>query len=189
MYIMSTYSTRQWWVRNGLGLTVSDRMDAIEPEERVAALRLEAVMPGPAVLAPRDAFPGSQAYVFAHALGLVSSDAPVTASEATLALAAWPLMRMGFAGQVHPQWGRLLGVDIPAGTNPLGGPVFDVQGRLTGMSLATLGAPNRLVPASILLRQGWAGSPAASTAPLARLAPDALYEQGLSSTLQIICAS
>jgi hypothetical protein len=109
---------QRWWVRNGRGLTVGARVDATEPGGRVAALRLDAVMPGPATLAPRDAFPGSQAHAFAHALGQAGDDVPATPSEATLALAAWPLMRLGFAGQVHPQQGACWALTSPPAPIP-----------------------------------------------------------------------
>jgi len=184
--LLSSGAPQRWWVRNGLGLTVVAHPDATAPGGLVAALRLDAVMPGSASLAPRDAFPGSQAYAFAHALGQATGDAPATASEAALALAAWPVMRMGFAGPLHPQLGRLLGVEVAAGSNPLGGPVLDAQGRLTGVSLASIDTPNRLVPASLLLGRGWAANSAAPEPSATRLPSDALYELGLSSTLQII---
>lgn len=172
--VVTAGARQDCWVRNGLGFTVKARLDQVAG--LVATLRLEEAMPDEATAAPRDAFPGSPAHAFAQAVAPAPDGA-----------AAWPLMKMGFAGQVHRQGGRLLGIEVQAGSNPLGGPVLDAQGRLTGVAIG-LGAdpePERLVPTSTLARLGWLGPPAQNPQG-APLPSDELYEHGLKSTLQLI---
>jgi hypothetical protein len=180
---------QRWWVRNGRGLTLNARLDAVDAEGLLGALQCDEAMPDGASLAPRNAFPGSPAYAFAHAVDELRSDIPATDAEAPQAPAAWPSMTMGFAGQPHPQGGSWLGVDLHARRNPLGGPVLDAQGRLTGVSIGAQGdEPGRLVPASTLLQRGWASTPPEAGQAGPRLASDEMYERGLASTVQIIRA-
>lgn len=189
--VLLAHAGQGWWVRNGMGLTVSAQMDPAGLEGIAGTLRPDAPLPGPAMLAPRDPFPGSPAYALAYALGPLPSEKRATASEAPLALSAWPLMKMGFAGGLHPHHGRLLGVEVHAGTNPLGGPVFNAQGKLTGVAIGTAvhGEAERLLPASVLARKGWAHGSDTTDGAHSRMPLDQLYEQGLSSTLQVLVAS
>lgn len=189
--VLSAGAVQRWWVRNGTGLTVAARVDSEGLDDGLAgALRPDTPLPGAAEPASRNAFPGSPAYAFAHATNAQPGEVPATASEAAMALSAWPLMRMGFAGQLDAQGGRLLGVDMRAGENPLGGPVLDAQGRLTGVAIGrgSRGAPESLMPVSELVRKGWAPKLSNTERPVSRLAADEVYERGLSVSLQVIRA-
>jgi len=158
----------RWWVRNGLGLTVRATLEAFDPAEPLVALRLDQAMPGAATLAPRDAFPGSVAYALAFTTQ-TQDDAPATPSEGKGpgALAAWPWMRMGFAGQTE------------AILHPQGGPVCDAQGRLTGCGS---------IPCSRWRDKGWVTSAASANQSIQRLPPDEVYEMGLTFCLHVIVA-
>lgn len=196
-----------WWVRNGLGQTVPAMLEEVAHDvtqtQPVRLLRLQGrPLPGQVVLAERDAFPGAPAYAVSYAID--AQDSPMaTPSEAARAMANWPVMRMGFAGRVDAQLGRLLGVEGPQGPwsqaddsrNPLGGPVWNAQGLLIGLALpAAQGTgPDRMWPASAMRRSGWfattSSSASASTAAHAAPMPlDEIYEQSMKLCVQVMAA-
>lgn len=210
-----------WWVRNGLGHTVRARLESrcegVDAGGDVAVWQVDAPPWSAAacVLPGRDAFPGSPAYAFSYAMPGDGFDMgkqieAATAAEAAQAPAAWPLMRMGFAGRVDARHGPLLGIDTPsgpwseggpahAGVNPLGGPVFNAQGQVIGIALAARhpGGPDRLWPASAMRALPWwaeqarQGQQARSGDPGAppRMPIDEIYERALRSCIQILAAT
>jgi hypothetical protein len=227
---------RVWWVRNGLGQTVMARLEsahACQDRQRgdrhdqpvaadVAVWRLvNATLPGGCVPAERDAFPGSPVYAWSYAIPDVAPGTdganlacePVAQwappCEPVSAPAAWPIMRMGFAGRVDEHLGPLLGVDTPTGPwsraglragqiNPLGGPVFNARGRMVGMALpgaivregergAWHPGPDLLWPASAMRALPWWPHAASAGAP-ARVPVDELYEYALLNCVQLIAA-
>ncbi len=177
------------WVRDGLGRTVSARLERHIDELGLAVLELHTVLTlAPDVALPeRDPFPGTPAHAIEYA-------------PAPDAAPAWPWLQSGFLGTVDPASGaRRLGIGLPPG--PRGGPLFDAGGRLIGLAMAQAGPPDRLLPASALSKAlgsalGARPAPpaASSAAPPApppappRMAVDELYERGLRLTLQIVTA-
>lgn len=173
----------QLWVRNGLGQTVVARI--LDRDEALGVVLLHLDEPLPAAVAqawaPQDASPGAPLYAFDHL------------PQGT-GLATWPHLRVGFAGRQ----GRL-GVNLP-GRTARGGPVYDMAGRLVGLSAAAPWAvglegitpdafhePDRLVPASALrARFGPALGPVDDAPKAAPLDAEAIYELGLRSTLQVL---
>jgi hypothetical protein len=194
----------RWWVRNGLGQTVQATLEDLAPDAKTQPVRLLRLqgkpLPGQAILAERDAFPGSPAYAASYAID--AQDTPAaTPSEAARAAASWPLMRMGFAGRVDAQLGRLLGVEGPqgpwsqadGGRNALGGPVWNAQGHLIGVALsAAQGAgPDRMWPVSAMRRSGWFTSTSVATPSGSAATPmplDEMYEQGMKLCVQVMAA-
>jgi hypothetical protein len=200
---------RRWWVRNGLGHTVPATLEGLAADaphasdagtQPVRLLRLQGQpLPGHAMWAGRDAFPGSPAYAVSYATDAQDTLA-ATPSEAARATAGWPVMRMGFAGRVDAKLGRLLGVEGPHGPwsqadgalNPLGGPVWDARGQLIGLALpAAQGAgPDRMWPVSAMRRTGWFAS-VSTTPPMlvaASMPLDAIYAQSMQLCVQVIAA-
>lgn len=188
----------RWWVRNGLGLTVCATLEDAEHGQAVRTLRLvSASLPGQAVLAERDAFPGSIAYAVSYANGPQDTQA-ATPSESARATASWPLMRMGFAGRVDAAFGRLLGVEGPDGPwsqsdgtrNALGGPVWNAKGQLIGVALPSIDgkSPDRMWPASALRRPGWVAQTQVNNA-LMPMPLDEIYELSLKTCVQVIAAT
>ena len=185
------------WVRNGMGALSAATLVARMPSVGVALLELGTALPvanAPGVAAT-EAFPGSAGFAVEY-----------TASPT--AQAAWPLLRAGFLGGMtgnptKPEE-RALGISMPPG--PRGGPVFDVAGRLLGMALMPDKGPSRtsqktlpiLVLAATLRRELAKAAPAtslgaapaeSSAAPSdapGRMALDAMYENALRTTLQVI---
>jgi hypothetical protein len=164
---------QQVWLRDGAGRT----WPAVMQQRQLKNLPLAVVAlqraadDAPALQAvPRDAFPGSPGYAVAY----------TGAGEAT---PAWPWLRPGFLGNFDMASGqRRLGIELPSNALP-GGPVFDVAGRLVGLS----SAGGRLLPVSSLQAELPALLAAApSEAPAARLATDELYERAMKATLQVI---
>lgn len=190
-----------WWARNGLGQTVPIALEAPSVDGLVSVWRVVGKLsPVRFQLAARDAFAGSPAYALSYAMGRAQAPA-ATPSESTTAPAAWPLMRMGFAGRTDEKLGPLLGVeglhgpwsrgDDATHPNPMGGPVWNAQGRWIGMALAGASGqePDRLWPQSAWRR--WsrgdaASSSSASTAPPTPMPLDEIYEQSLLACLQLL---
>lgn len=164
------------WVRNGLGQTTRASVAPQEPEAAgLTVLLLEAPLEfaeAPAV--PRAPFAGSPVFAIEYAV-------PPSGAEV-----AWPQLFRGFLGSFQGAAGlRRLGVDVPR-SQPHGGPVFDLQGRLLGLSLQQGTKPGDealLLPVSM-----WPAGPGASAAASARppVPLDELYETALKLTLQVI---
>lgn len=168
---------RAVWLRNGLGHTV-----AAKPERRLvidgvalAVLALEGTLQSPAqpAAAARPPFAGSVGYAVEFA-------ATATADP------EWPLLELGFFGRgVRPGELPPLGIEMPPG--PRGGPVFDDAGRIAGIAVRAADGSDRLLPVAALpedlraffgeLRPG---------GPTLRTSLDAIYEQALRWTLQVI---
>ena len=197
-------STGMIWLRNGLGQTVSARPVKLEgaaqgqaaDADALGLVMLELAQPLPAaggdIVPPRDAFPGSPAFVMDYLLD--SAGQP-----------AWPLMRAGFLGsplpaeKAGPTWAaRRLGVTLPAPGSPRGGPVYDQGGRLVGLALggrSVAGADgvdqaDRLIPISIL--RGHFGDRFGVSTPEPRPTPigaDELYERAMRTSLQVLVSA
>ncbi|WP_280155067.1 hypothetical protein [Piscinibacter sp. XHJ-5] len=145
------------WLRDGLGH--SARADRERRAGPIALLHLQQRLGDASpTLAPRDAFPGSPA----HALAYAGDAAP-----------SWPTLHGGFLGMAQ------LGIEMPGASR--GGPVFDAQGRVIGLSVRGDDGRDWLLPAS-LLRQFFVEP--ATIAP--RMPLDELYEQALRVTLQVL---
>lgn len=186
-----------WWARNGLGQTVALELEAPSVDGLVSVWRVVGkALPVRLQLAARDAFAGSPAYALSYAMARAPAATP---SEALSAPAAWPLMRMGFAGSTDDKLGPLLGVAGVHGPwsrdddafQPLGGPVWSAQGRWIGVALAGAQGqgPDRLWPLSAWRR--WAGIDVPTSA--AGMAPpmpvDEIYEQSLLASLQLLTSA
>jgi len=166
------------WVRNGLGQTTRAQ---VQPNAELRAMGL-ALLSLEAPLDAGDALQSAPREPFAGSPGFAVQYAPQ--QDAT---AAWPWLTLGFFGAMPLQDNaRRLGIELAGG--PFGGPVFDAQGRLTGMALPGPGGVALLVPAN-----RWQGTLAALPAPVAmatasaRAAPnEQVYESALRVALQVI---
>jgi hypothetical protein len=162
------------WLRNGLGRTTPARLDPADqpPAALGVAVLLLAVpleTPPGQVLAPRDPFAGSPGSVVAYA-----------AMER--AEAAWPWLHQGFFGGYDGQAGvRRLGIEVPVSLS--GAAVFDVAGRLAGITLP--GGPDRMLPVSLWKAWAGAGDEPAPSAP-GQMPADEAYERALRIGLQLI---
>lgn len=189
------------WVRNGLGQQVKAKVSQRLASAGIALLALEAPLPSPAdfSMAVSDAFPGSAGFSVEYA-------------KSGGAGPAWPLLRSGIMGGLTGNTARpeerALGIDMPAG--PRGGPVFDANGRLTGLVLRRPsgkgGSTNAFVPVSVFQKEltapvsATASQPldsaqapgrlqgSSSAAPTGRKSVDAIYESSLMTALQVIVA-
>ena len=174
------------WLRNGLGQTVSARLQARDEGLGLTTLRLDSPLPRATLAAARrEPFAGSPGYMVEYA--------PTHSPSA-----AWPLLRQGFFARLTTDAGlRRLGLDAPAG--PRGGPVFNARGEFAGVAVPGSDGPDRLVPASMpVLRAALPGAPPAAAggqghAPEPAVAHqpgtgdvDAIYEQSLRIALQVI---
>lgn len=179
------------WVRNGLGQTVAAVVG--DQDEPLGLVLLTLVQPLPvtegAVVAPRDAFPGSPAFAVDYQTDRAGRP-------------AWPAMRPGFLGMPVPGAGpgvRRLGIELP-GHGPRGGPVYDQGGRLVGMALGQ-GAPDAAgLPQTVTvdrmvligaLRQQFGerfGAQAPESKPIP-IGADELYERAMKASLQVLVAS
>lgn len=172
------------WLRNGLGQTVvavpsqQGNPQDTAPGLGLVLLKLADPLPIPGAMAvpPRDAFPGSPAYVIDYA--------PDPAGEA-----AWPLMRLGFLGAptlAGSAGARRLGIALP-GVGPRGGPVYDQGGRLVGLALRGMDAADSLVPVGALRgRFGERFGAERNTPRPVPLANDELYERAMKASLQVL---
>ncbi len=174
------------WLRNGLGQTVSARVQARDEVHGLATLRLDNPLPRASLAAARrEPFAGSPGYMVEFAPSHTAS-------------AAWPLLRQGFFARPTAGTGlRRLGLDAPAG--PRGGPVFNARGEFAGIAVSGADGLDRLVSASMLAArtgqplaaQGAAASHPSAAEPTALPSAgnadvDALYERSLSIALQVI---
>lgn len=160
------------WVMNGLGR--ASPAQAIQRFEAsgLALLRLEQPLPAPALLrrAPRDAFAGSPAALLQHPADPAGRP-------------AWPALHSGFLGRQDAQGRQALGITPPQGGR--GGPVFDLAGRLIGLSPDG----SSLLPLSRLEQELGAllrELPVDSSTTV-RL-PDQRYEEALPLTLLVLAA-
>lgn len=97
---------------------------------------------------------------------------------------AWPMLHPGFAGRSLDGGGRALGIELPAG--PRGGPVFDAQGRLTGVALPGQSGPDRLLVPSQLVAHSVplrVAAPADGTA--SRMSVEEIYERAMRVSVQV----
>lgn len=155
------------WVRNGLGRAQRAEVLSRDAETGTAQLRLAAPLDAPAPLSrvPREAFPGSPAFVSGY-----RADAG--------AHARWPQLCAGFLGSAPRNGGaRRLGIGVEDGS--VGAPVFDSAGRLVGLVGPPAAEGATLLPARVLA--GITAVPEAGP-----LAIDELYERSLRSSLQLI---
>ena len=176
---------RKLWVRNGLGHTTEAAVDDSAADQwsalGLSMLRLVAPLEqGTAVLAPTDPFAGSPGFVVEYA---ISADATP----------AWPTLHEGFLGAFTGRDGwRRLGIDLPP--ERLGAPVFDVAGRLAGISLQGTTEAATMLPVSMfrdIASVAPEGTPPARTThPQAsvRMAADETYERALRVTLQVLAS-
>lgn len=156
------------WVRNGLGRTQAARVLSRDASTGTAVLALAAPLDAPARLtrAPRDAFPGSPAFVTGYRAD-------------PQAQPAWPQLCTGFLGTPPRDGGpRPLGIAIEGGS--VGAPVFDSAARLVGLvgPAGPSGAPTLLSLrhlASVQTSNDTAAKPL-----------DEVYERSMRSSLQLI---
>lgn len=165
------------WVRDGLGHTAEARPARATRTAPLAVLELLRPLGAPdeALLdaVATDAFPGSPASVVGYA-------------GAADAGPAWPWLHTGFLGAAGADGQRRLGIDLPVHLLS-GGPVFDLSGRLVGLTLGGANEGRLWLPASALAPE--LGLPrAARSGPAARLPADELYERSLRLTLQVLVA-
>lgn len=156
------------WVRNGLGRTQAAQVVNRDATAGTAVLALAAPLDTPAKLSrvPREAFPGSPAFVTGYRARLDAQP-------------AWPQLCTGFLGMPPRDGGpRPLGIAIEAGS--VGAPVFDSAGRLVGIVGPTgpSGAPTLLSARHLTSIETSADT---ATRPL-----DEVYERSLLSSLQLI---
>ena len=157
------------WVRNGLGQAVAAQVLDRDEGLGLILLKLDGDLPVPTQVrwAPQDASPGSPAYALDH--------------WRTDGQPGWPHLRAGFVGR-----GGLLGVRLPVPTRR-GGPVLDAGGRLIGLAQAGEEGRDRLVAAGALrARFGPAIGPQDELPRPQALDAEAIYEQGLLTTLQVL---
>lgn len=171
------------WLRNGLGQTVVAQIEQHDEALGLVLLKLASPLPVTAdvVVPPRDAFPGSPAFVL---------DYPVD----TRGTPSWPIMRAGFLGAPVPGAAigtRRLGVALP-GQGPRGGPVYDQGGRLIGLAggssaLGAVDTADRLVPVSTLRHRFGErfGAQAEALRPVP-VGADEIYERAMKSSLQVL---
>lgn len=156
------------WVRNGLGRARSATVVSRDAEAGTALLQLAEPLDAPGTLArvPREAFPGTPAFVAGYRADIEARP-------------AWPQLCVGFLGSpARDGSGRALGVGVEDGS--VGAPVFDGAGRLVGL-VAPAGRTGSvsLLPA----RQLVAFEPSTEAGPLPI---DELYERSLRRSLQLI---
>lgn len=156
------------WVRNGLGRAQRAHEVSRNPEAGIAVLQLAAPLDVPVKLsrAPREAFPGSAAFVAGYRADPQGQP-------------SWPQLCVGFLGSPPRNGGaRPLGIGIEAGS--IGAPVFDTAGRLVGLVApgGPAGEPTLLAVRHLV---GFDTSTDASA-----LAVDELYERSLRSSVQLI---
>ena len=167
------------WLRDARGRGASAQVARMLPELGLAELTVDAGLhdAGDAVdalgVAPRDAFPGSPELVVAFA---APADAP--------RLPVWPVLRTGFVGRWIDGASYRLGTDLD-GASALGGPVFDQQGRLIGMTMRGPDGAARLLAVSAL-RAAWPQAFAEVPPDAPKLSPDAVYERAMDVAVQLI---
>jgi hypothetical protein len=163
----------RFWVRDGLGRLAQATPERGGTANGVVTLRLKPELPPLTYpVAPRDAFPGSPAFLVEY----VAAPTPHP---------AWPLLSSGFLGAAAGSGGdRELGLDVAAG--PRGGPVFDAAGRFIGMALPAGKGPGVLVPASRLVLRPQPN--AKQDVAVGRVSVDEIYERALRVSLQLISA-
>lgn len=166
------------WVRDGLGRgrTATPVQAWPGTGQTVVWVRLDDALPEAAPLASASAagFAGSPAVVVGHL-------------QAAGPQPAWPVLHLGFLGRPMGEAVQALGIGLPA--EQPGGAVFDMAGRLLGLTLpGDAAAPDRLLtlPAlrALLGEQAPALLPTAPPGP--RRTPDELYEQALPRVLQVL---
>jgi hypothetical protein len=175
------------WLRNGMGQTelAGPARQPITPGLTLLTLATPLQPPRPVTWAGRDAFPGSPLLVGDYALRDGADERRC---------AAWPRLQQGFLGApaaADQAWP--LGLTLAA--RQAGGPVFDLGGRLIGVSAMDLRAGaagttgSVLLPASrlrgVLGLAADAPAPAASRAP-ARLRFEEVHELALGITLELL---
>ena len=172
----------QIWIRDALGLLAKARFDRRLDGLGLVLLTLPPDIPSPFAsgftlsTALHDPFPGSAALTIEYP----------RAADTT---PAWPILRMGFLGRTSELGGvYALGIDVPEG--PRGGPVFDLGGRLIGVTLIDSSGMNQVALGSALRRVAptlIAGEP--SLPKGAPLPLDEIYESAMGATLQIITSA
>lgn len=178
---------RRLWVRNGLGQATEAEIDASsQPPEAlgIAVLSLKEPLEVPSTLiwTSSEPFAGSPGFL-------------VEFAESAQSSAAWPWLQQGFLGSFAGAVGlRRLGIDMANG--PHGGPVFDAQGRLAGISLPGAGGVPMMLPVSqwplATMPHGASsagpaeGAGAKVQAARGVIGPDEVYESALPIALQLI---
>jgi hypothetical protein len=171
------------WLRNGLGqteLAVPTRQ-AVTPELTLVTLASSMQVTRSAAWVGRDPFPGSPLLVSDYALRDVEGESRS---------AAWPRLKQGFLGTpTAAALGRPLGITLAG--RQAGGPVFDLSGRIIGVSTSELRAGTRLsllVPASRLRAAlGQVDAPAATSGQAApRMRFDEILELAMGITLEVL---
>ena len=148
-------------LRDGHGRALPAQLVQRNDALGLALLRVHAPLADPPrlVWAARDAFAGSPA----HAVTGITDELP------------WPRLRSGFVGT------QGLGIDLAGAAR--GGAVFDIAGRVIGVSLAGDEGVDRLVTAGMLRR--WLGEKLGegAEAPSQPMPLDAIYETALRATV------
>lgn len=161
-------------VRNGLGRYSSARIEAIHEDLGIAVLALPAPLDKAAAwrVPGREPFPGSMAYAVRYPQSV--HDQP-----------SWPQLHPGFLGSAQSGSSSFaLGVDVPG--RMLGGPVFDASGRFIGLSRSGRGAAPMRVALSALKSRLGVDALGQVDVTAENLSSDAIYEQALATTVQLI---
>lgn len=166
--------TSQMWLRNGLGQLAQAQPGWRPVGPHLALVPLATALPVAEYqgVAPDDPLPGSRALTVEY---VPSSDAHP----------AWPVMRVGTLGEVLAMTG--------------GGPLFDTNGRLTGIALGEgAGRPHHWLGASQLqsalaaldgASQPQPFGPVTDIDPRGRDALAQVYERSLRTSLQVIAVA
>jgi hypothetical protein len=171
------------WLRNGLGQAalVGPARQPLTSELTLLTLAAPMHAPRSVPWVGRDAFPGSPLLVCDYALRDVAAESRS---------AAWPRLRQGFLGTptaADQAWP--LGLTLAG--RQAGGPVFDLGGRVIGVSATEMRAGtwhSQLVPTSRFRGAlGPADAPAAaSTHAAARMRFDEIHEMAMGFTLELL---
>lgn len=160
------------WLRNGLGRTVAAHVDRRSPDDGLALLRLVSPLDrGTSRGSPREAFPGSPAFLAAAGDGLSPH-------------AAWPRLQIGFLGTHSADGSRLLGIPLPG--NAVGAPVVDRLGGILGMALGGYRTGQPRLAGVLSLRKLAGGDGLELAARGSAIPVDEIYETALRNTLQVL---
>jgi S1-C subfamily serine protease len=160
------------WVRDGRGVTSAARRGRTIADGVLVEMTLDAPLRSAALdVAARDAFPGSPAFAVEYA----RDDGGA---------ARWPSLRVGFVGTPAEVPGRY-DLDPALGSGAGGGPVFDMAGRLAGITVRSATGTSQMLAVSALA--GTLGELRGASA-VARVPADAIYERALALAVQLIVA-
>lgn len=169
-------SGQKVWVRNGLGAVRSTRVVKKDTALGLVLLAMDKALPVPShySIASGPVFPGSVGLTVDY----FASPKPQT---------AWPMLHAGFLEAVNGKTVDLaLRTEMPSGTQ--GGPVFDIAGRLIGVTSPKVSTKVNLLIAyrQIAAFSGALWEPASGASRLPPASLDEIYEGSLKTALQVL---